>query len=127
MLDDLERLTGNEPLQQLLSHYARVAGDDRERWQDRLMELQGTEPKELVRLHGELIAFGWVDLNAGATPVVRAGVVASCYRITSAGLRALRFVERSAPAEGEDIEGATAETSATEKSVASELPQSDAA
>jgi hypothetical protein len=96
MLDDLERLAENEALQRLLSHYARDAGDDREQWQDRLMELSGTEPKGLVKLHGELITFGWVEMNVGATPIVRAGVVSACYRITSAGLRALRFAKSSA-------------------------------
>ena len=33
-------------------------------------------------LHGELIAFGWVEQNTGQVP--------SCYRITLAGLRAIR-------------------------------------
>ena len=87
MIDEIERLSGNEALRRLLSHYAEAGSADREAWQDRLMELEGTGPKELVKLHGELIAFGWVDQNTGATPVVKPGVVSSCYRITPVGLQ----------------------------------------
>jgi hypothetical protein len=127
MLDDLDRLAGNEALQRLLSHYAQVAGDDRERWQDRLMELEGTEPKDLVKLHGELIAFGCVDQNTGATPVVRAGVVSSCYRITAAGLRALRFAERSASVTEEEDEALPAEPVSTKGSLPVDTPLPEAA
>jgi hypothetical protein len=93
MIDDLELLAANEDLQRLLAHYAEAAGDDRERWQPRLMDLAGVPARDLVRLHGELIAFGWVEQNTGG--------VSCCYRPTSAGLRALRFV-RNAEVTGMD-------------------------
>jgi hypothetical protein len=127
MLDDLEHFSGNEALQRLLSHYARVAGDDRERWQDRLMELDGTEPKDLVKLHGELIAFGWVEMNVGAMPIVRAGVVSSCYRITSAGLRALRFVDPSVSVTEEEEEALPTEPVSTKNNLPVDAPLPEAA
>lgn len=54
------------------------------------MHLDGVEPRQLVMLHGELLAFGWLEQNTGSTRVLKAGAVAACYRVTAAGLRALR-------------------------------------
>ena len=71
-------------LLQLLRHYAELGAEDRETWQMRLMDLDGLEPRELSRLHGELIAQGWVELNAGVTP--------GCYRVTLPGLRTFREI-----------------------------------
>jgi hypothetical protein len=90
MLDAVERLRTNPKLQQLLTHYADACADDREAWQDRLADLEGAGPRDLVLLHGELIAFGWVEQNTGNTPTGRPGTVAACYRITTAGRRALK-------------------------------------
>lgn len=90
MFDELNRLHEAEELRRLLAHYAQFGLADREAWQDRLMALEGAEPKELVKLHGELLACGWVEQNTGLTPLGKPGVVAACYRVTSAGLRALR-------------------------------------
>jgi hypothetical protein len=90
MFDDLDRLRSNAHLRGLLDHYAGLGRDERETWRDRLMQLDGIETAQLVRLHGELLAFGWIDQNTGHTPLFKPGVVAACYRITSAGLRALK-------------------------------------
>jgi hypothetical protein len=90
MFDELERLGETEPLFDLLAHYARAGADDREAWQDRLMQMEGVRAEELVKLHGELIAYDWVEQNTGALPAVRAGAVPQCYRVTPAGLRAFR-------------------------------------
>jgi hypothetical protein len=84
MLDDLDRLRHNPHLLQLLSHYAELGEKSPETWQTRLMEMAEVEPRHLVKLHGELIAFGWVEQNTGQVP--------TCYRITLAGLRASRKV-----------------------------------
>jgi hypothetical protein len=105
MFDELERLRGTDALLHLLTHYAQVGGGDRETWQDRLMELPGSEPRELVRLHGELLAYGWVEQNTGVTPVLKRGVVGGCYRITSAGVRALKQA-RATRSVDEDSEAA---------------------
>lgn len=90
MFDELQRLRDSETLVHLLSHYARLAEPNRDNWQDRVGYLEGVEPKELTRLHGELIAFQWLEQNTGITPLLQPGVVARCYRITPAGLRALQ-------------------------------------
>jgi hypothetical protein len=90
MLDDLGRLRTHEQLHHLLAHYATAGEPDRQAWQDRLMQMEGLQPQALVKLHGELLACGWVDLNAGESPGLRDGVVPQCYRATAAGRRALR-------------------------------------
>lgn len=82
MLDEMAHLRSSPHLGELLCHYANLGEADRQIWQNRLMQLEGVEPSGLVRLHGELIAFGWVEQNTGQVPI--------CYRITLAGLRAMR-------------------------------------
>ena len=105
MFEDLERLCGDGHLVSLLTHYAEAGSVDRAAWQDRVMELEGVGPKELARLHGELIAHGWVEQNTGLTPVLKPGVAAACYRITSTGLRALKQARRQRP---QDVEAKAA-------------------
>jgi hypothetical protein len=89
MLDDLERLHEVPSLRALLSHYAILGKEDRQVWQDRVMELDGAGKRDLTRLHGELLAYGWVEQNTGVTPGGK-GLAPGCYRITAAGVRALR-------------------------------------
>jgi len=96
MLDELDRLRKNHHLLELLNHYAHLGAEHREAWQGRLMQIEGLArlaPAEISRLHGELIAFGWVEQNTGQIP--------ACYRITLTGLRAIRKVEAQ---ENEDSE-----------------------
>jgi hypothetical protein len=97
--DGWPRLREGEALALLLAHYADLGAVDREAWLDRRMGLEGAEPRELVRLHGQLIACGWVEQNTGATPLLKPGVVAACYRVTAAGLRALRQARDGDPEE----------------------------
>jgi hypothetical protein len=80
MFDDSLRLRENPHLVSLLSHYAQQGTDDRATWRSRLMEMDGVEPKQLTALHGELIAFEWIEQNTGQT-------LSSCYRVTLHGLR----------------------------------------
>ena len=91
MFDEFLRLKESPALLKLLTHYAELGAADRQVWQDRLMALEGAEPKELTKLHGELIAYSWVDQNTGAIPILKPGVVAGCYRITLVGQRAHRY------------------------------------
>ena len=79
MLLEIDRLRNTPHLRELLGYYAR-----REAWTSRLMQMEGVEPKELVTLHGELIAFKWAEMNTGQTP--------NCYQITRAGRQALEQV-----------------------------------
>jgi hypothetical protein len=89
MFDDLDRLRGNTKLCRLLDHYAQPALENQEVWQDRLMSLDGTEAGPMVKLHGDLLAFGWIEQNSGFTANQPDGV-AACYRITTAGQKALK-------------------------------------
>lgn len=82
-----------KPLLLVLRHYAELGAEDREAWRDRLMDLEGAGTRDLSRLHGELIAQGWVEQNTGVTSVVRPGVAASCYRITAQGLKTYRKIK----------------------------------
>jgi len=90
MIDELELLRQTPVLRKLLGHYAQLAGHDRTAWQDRLMQLDELPPREMTRLHGELIAFNWLEQNTAGCPGLRQGVVPCCYRVTTAGLRALK-------------------------------------
>jgi hypothetical protein len=99
MFDELERLRDAEELFQLLRHYGRDGSGEREAWQDRLMQLDGVPTGELAKLHGELIAYGWVEQNTGVTAVLKPGVAACSYRVTTAGRRALRSARVERPGE----------------------------
>lgn len=101
MFDELQHLRDDPKLARLLRHYADLCAGDREKWQDRLMEMGGVEGRDLTRLHGELIGFQWVEQNTGMTPALRAGAVPGCYRVTAAGVRALK---RAATREEDDAE-----------------------
>jgi hypothetical protein len=90
MVDELERLRTVERLCDLLRYYAALAKPERSAWQDRLSELAGASPRELVQHHGELLAYGWLEQNTGVTPILRAGTAPACYRVTAAGFRALK-------------------------------------
>ena len=103
MFDEFERLCRTKPLLALLAHYAEPGAKDREAWQDRVMDLDGVAARELSRLHGELIAYGWVEQNTGTTPVLKPGVAACCYRVTSAGLKTFKLARKQAPEELEEV------------------------
>jgi hypothetical protein len=99
MFDDLERLRTNTALHELLVHYAILAENAPDTWQDRLMSLDGVDTRELARLHGELIACDWIEQNTGQCGTVKPGIVPGCYRVTAAGLRAIRKVRPGEPQE----------------------------
>jgi hypothetical protein len=105
MFDEMDRLRAHELLRRLLAHYVRAGEADREAWQDRLMEMDGVEPQALTRLHGELLAYGWLDQNTGAVAAPRPGAVPRCYRATRAGHRALRHPGHD-PAEADEARAA---------------------
>jgi hypothetical protein len=93
MIDEIARLEKDRELRQLLGHYVNAGAADREMWLDRRMELAGADAKELARLHGDLLAFGWVEQNTGA--VAAGSLPGRCpqsYRTTTAGRRALQRV-----------------------------------
>jgi hypothetical protein len=100
MFDDLDRLRGNARLLRLLDHYAQPGLVNPQAWQDRLMSLDGAQPGPMVKLHGELLAFGWLEQNSGFTLNQPDGV-AACYRITTAGQKALKKLLREKQDESE--------------------------
>src|SRR6266849_2390425 len=105
MRDELQLLKGNANLSRLLSHYATAGAADRETWQDRVIELEGADRQGLVKLHGILLAYGWIEQNTGTVSLLQPGLVRQCYRITAAGLKALRTAagKSDADAEGEIV------------------------
>jgi hypothetical protein len=54
------------------------------------MQMEGVEPKQLSILHGELIAFDWIEENTGQALMLTDGILSACYRITLNGLREYR-------------------------------------
>jgi hypothetical protein len=86
MFDESQRLQENPHLLFLLSHYAQQGAEDRATWRSRLMEMDGVEPKQLSALHGELMAFDWIEQNTGQASALNC-VITSCYRVTLHGLR----------------------------------------
>jgi len=93
MYDELERLRSVRELHVLLAHYGGLATADRHIWQDRLLHMDGVDARALVKLHGELLAHGWIEQNTGLTPVLKKGAAPACYRITLVGLQALQEVQ----------------------------------
>jgi hypothetical protein len=93
MNDGLEQLVRDEQLYQLLSHYHAAAGDDRERWLDRVADWQDGRPGDLTRWHGRLLASAWLEQNTGHTPPPMNGRIGQCYRVTAAGRKALKHAQ----------------------------------
>ena len=93
MFDEMDRLRDEKGLSDLLTHYAVLGAADRLIWQDRLLDLEGVEARRHIRLYGELLAYGWLEQNTGLTPVLRRGEAPASYRITTAGLRALKQLQ----------------------------------
>lgn len=87
LFDFAGRLRDNARLLALLGRYAEPAIPDQAAWRDRVMELDGADPREVTTLHGELIAFGWVEPNPGHVRVRADGTPGECYRATAHGLR----------------------------------------
>jgi hypothetical protein len=82
VFNEIDRLNECSHLCALLTHYAELAAPDRHVWHNRRMELESADARELTRLHGELLAYSWVELNLDE-PTAR-------YRVTTVGLRALK-------------------------------------
>ncbi|MBM4012974.1 MAG: hypothetical protein FJ286_16685 [Planctomycetes bacterium] len=93
LLDFPRRLKENAHLLALLSHYAQLGSEDRTVWQDRLMQMEGIEAKQLTVLHGELIAFDWIEQNTGHAVGRPDGTLSGCYRVTQNGLREYRRIQ----------------------------------
>jgi hypothetical protein len=85
VFNEIDHLNECALLLALLTHYADLAAPDRHIWHARKMPADGADARELTRLHGELIAYGWLEINLDE--------VTACYRATTAGLRARRHAD----------------------------------
>jgi hypothetical protein len=92
MIDEVQPLRESADLLSLLICYAESGENDRQLWQPRCGQLPGCEPRKLSRLHGTLLAEGWLEQNTGS-------VYPGSYRLTGAGWRALRRVREGGECE----------------------------
>jgi hypothetical protein len=84
-------LSENPPLRDLLERYqqGREQAPDRE-WHDRVMEIEGASRAELTKLHGLLLANGWIDARVHADAFQTPCAVRDCYKVTPEGSRLLK-------------------------------------
>ncbi|HEV8060263.1 MAG TPA: hypothetical protein VGP68_10340 [Gemmataceae bacterium] len=104
MSEELEQIPEDSVLFRLLELYANAGLDNPDAWQLRVMTLEGADDRRLSRLHGRLIAAGWLEFNIAAARAKNETM--RCYRITAAGRRALRRALLGK--DEEDIAGAEA-------------------
>src|ERR1700722_2918830 len=111
MFEELDRLRESVNLSGLLLHYGRLSETDRAAWHPRQNDCEGLDPRDLTKLHGELIACGWVEIAIARS--TEAGRKSGGYRITVEGRRALREIgvvlATPAPSQENSHEGAEPE------------------
>ena len=98
MSEEIEQFP--EDLVGLLQLYANAGLANPDAWQLRIMTLDGADDRRLSRLHGRLIAAGWIEFNVAAARAK--SEMMRCYRITAAGRRALRRAHLDKDDEGMD-------------------------
>lgn len=97
MIDEMDLLRNSQELQQLLTHYSESRDEDgKPHWQNRLMQIEGVDDDELVKLHGKLLAFSWINQDTGG--------LACTYRVTPSGLRAIKRIHNPQEHDIDDIE-----------------------
>lgn len=83
-MTDLGLCVGREQVRTLLEKYFRPVAEERLAWQIRVMELPGCDFKDLTKLHGVLIAQGWVEqqnlFGEGATALAEVATGVPDYR-----------------------------------------------
>ena len=70
---------------------ARLVTEESESLTVKNQEMEGIDRRELSKLHGELIAFDWIEQNSGRDSKT-GNILASLYRITSQGVRDIYHV-----------------------------------
>jgi hypothetical protein len=100
MPDEDARLQENAHLLFLLEHYC--ASEDRETWLDRVMQIAELDRAAITGLHGELLAYGWIEQNTGVLPLPQMGACAGSYRSSAAGRKALTRYRRALAGEMEE-------------------------
>jgi hypothetical protein len=96
MIGSLEILCDNEALHTLLTRYRQLRKQNPgAEWNDRVMELPETPPAALSKLHGTLLALGWIETRVSWEAFETPGKLTACYRITNDGLRALHHFDHN--------------------------------
>lgn len=94
MLSSLEVLRDDVSMRRLLGEYRhRQIQQPESEWHHRVMELVSVDMDRLSRMHGYLIASGWIDVRVERDAFGVDGGVLDSYRITKDGLRALISIE----------------------------------
>lgn len=92
MITGYEALRDDPRLHGLLLTYSKMKKQKPDAdWHDRIMEMDGVSEEELNKLHGLLLASGWMETRVHGDAFRTAGKLEACYRITPDGNAALRF------------------------------------
>lgn len=87
---------GTDLIKNLLMRYYKPSADERLIWQARVMELDGATSNEITKMHGELLAQGWIEQNLESILCKESGsFLHSSYRITSSGVRTTKGLQES--------------------------------
>lgn len=68
------------------------------------MTIGSLDPAEVSKLHGHLLANSWADTRVALEAFNTPGRLASCYKITPDGARALQWAMKEADREEEEQE-----------------------
>jgi hypothetical protein len=101
MFDEDARLQDDAHLLFLLEHYC--ATEDRETWLDRVMQIETLDRAAITGLHGELLAYGWIEQNTGVLTRPQPGACPASYRSTAAGRKALTRHRRALAGEIDEL------------------------
>lgn len=96
-----ERIPHRELLAQYLTSTQQSPNKE---WHDRVMTLCSLAPADVSKLHGHLLANGWVDTRVALEVFNTPGRLASCYKITPDGACALQWAMKEADWEDEEQE-----------------------
>ncbi|MGL5095863.1 MAG: hypothetical protein ACRDD1_09755 [Planctomycetia bacterium] len=100
MVEEVELLRDDPALRSLLAEYRRRrTAEPKAGWYDRVDPEGGATDADWHRLHGVLIANGWLDVRVHAAAFAEVGKVAGVYAVTADGVQALRFCENAYAAE----------------------------
>jgi len=104
MTDGLELLRDHVPLRRLLAWYRdqKQARPDAP-WQDRLMHAAGVSAEQISKLHGLLLAHGWIETRVDPAIFTEPGRLRECYRATREGTAVLRYLEDSRALDLDDL------------------------
>lgn len=103
MYVDVDALRSDARLRELLAAYVdRRRADPGAEWHDRVMELDGCTAEQLTKLHGRLLANGWIETRVHGEAFREAGRLEACYRATHDGVSALRQAQAQGALDEED-------------------------